>query len=48
MTAYTLELREAEVKLNQNESPFDLPRELKERALARAAERSWNLYPDFE
>jgi histidinol-phosphate aminotransferase len=48
MTAYTLELREAEVKLNQNESPFDLPRELKEAALAAALERPWNLYPDFE
>ncbi|HEX8410479.1 MAG TPA: aminotransferase class I/II-fold pyridoxal phosphate-dependent enzyme [Thermoanaerobaculia bacterium] len=46
MTAYTLELREAEVKLNQNESPFDFP--LKAEALARVAERSWNLYPDFE
>ena len=48
MTAYTLELREAEVKLNQNESPFDLPRELKERALQRAAQRPWNIYPEFE
>ena len=48
MTAYTLELREAEVKLNQNESPFDLPRPLKERMLARAVERPWNIYPDFE
>lgn len=48
MTAYTLELREAEVKLNQNESPFDVPREIKERVLARAVERPWNIYPDFE
>jgi len=48
MTAYTLELREAEIKLNQNESPFDFPRELKEKVLARMAERPWNLYPDFE
>jgi len=48
MTAYTLELREAEVKLNQNESPFDVPRELKERVLARMLERPWNRYPDFE
>src|SRR6185295_15546415 len=46
MTAYTLELREAEVKLNQNESPFDFP--FKETALARIASRPWNLYPDFE
>jgi histidinol-phosphate aminotransferase len=48
MTAYTLELREAEVKLNQNESPWDVPMELKERVLAAAAKRPWNIYPDFE
>jgi histidinol-phosphate aminotransferase len=48
MTAYTLELREAEIKLNQNESPFDFPRELKEEILAWALQRPWNLYPDFE
>ncbi|HVE70791.1 MAG TPA: aminotransferase class I/II-fold pyridoxal phosphate-dependent enzyme [Thermoanaerobaculia bacterium] len=46
MTAYTLELREAEVKLNQNESPYDFP--FKAEALARIAGRAWNLYPDFE
>src|SRR6266568_4368017 len=48
MTAYTLELREAEIKLNQNESPYDWPRPLKELVLARAVERPWNIYPDFE
>ena len=48
MTAYTLELREAEIKLNQNESPFDFPRALKDEALARMAQRAWNRYPDFE
>ena len=48
MTAYTLELREAEIKLNQNESADDLPREWKERALARIIDRPWNRYPDFE
>ena len=46
MTAYTLELSEAEIKLNQNESPFDFP--FKEEALARITERAWNRYPDFE
>jgi histidinol-phosphate aminotransferase len=46
MTAYALELREAEIKLNQNESPFDWP--FKAEALARVAERAWNRYPDFE
>lgn len=48
MTAYTLELREAEIKLNQNESPVDFPAELKQQVLARAAERHWNIYPEFE
>jgi histidinol-phosphate aminotransferase len=48
MTAYTLELREAEIKLNQNESPYDWPRTLKEQVLACAVERPWNIYPDFE
>ena len=48
MTAYTLELREAEIKLNQNESPFDFPKEIKEQVLARMADRPWNRYPDFE
>jgi histidinol-phosphate aminotransferase len=48
MTAYTLELREAEIKLNQNESPADFPRTLKEQVLARLLERPWNIYPDFE
>ncbi len=32
MSAYTLELREADIKLNQNESPFDFP--FKDEALA--------------
>jgi histidinol-phosphate aminotransferase len=48
MTAYTLELREAEIKLNQNEGPDDFPRALKEQVLARVLERHWNIYPDFE
>lgn len=46
MTAYTLELREADIKLNQNESPFDFP--FKKEALAAIAKRAWNIYPDFE
>ncbi len=48
MTAYTLELREAEIKLNQNESPFDFPADLKREVLARVEKRGWNIYPDFE
>lgn len=48
MTAYTLELRAAEIKLNQNESPFDVPAQMKRDVLAQLAERPWNRYPDFE
>ncbi|HYK01691.1 MAG TPA: aminotransferase class I/II-fold pyridoxal phosphate-dependent enzyme [Thermoanaerobaculia bacterium] len=46
MTAYALELREAEIKLNQNESPYDFP--CKAELLASLASQPWNRYPDFE
>lgn len=36
---------EIEIKINQNESPFDLPAAFKERLLDRAREMSWNRYP---
>jgi len=39
---------DARVKLDQNESPVDLPPEVKERALARLRELSWNRYPDLQ
>ncbi len=48
MTAYTLELREAETKLNQNENPFDFPMELKQELADEIVRRAWNRYPDFE
>ncbi len=48
LRAYTLEERTQKIKLDQNESPFDFPRELKERAAERIVERSWNRYPSFE
>ena len=48
MRAYTLEPRVAELKLDQNESPFDVPAETKAAILERAGARPWNLYPDFE
>ena len=48
MVAYTLELREAGMKLNQNESPFDVPADFKRALFDRVAERPWNRYPDFE
>jgi histidinol-phosphate aminotransferase len=48
MTAYTLELRQAETTLNRNESPFDFLPALKEELFRRIAGREWNRYPDFE
>ena len=44
---YTLKATEAPVKLNQNESPWDIAPEVKARILQRVAARSWNRYPDF-
>lgn len=45
---YTLAERGARIKLDQNESPFDLPLELKKLAISRILDRPWNRYPQFE
>jgi histidinol-phosphate aminotransferase len=45
--AYTLHAYEAEIKLNQNENPFDFPEDLKEETFRRFRQRSWSRYPDF-
>jgi histidinol-phosphate aminotransferase len=45
--AYTLRADEAEVKLNQNENPFDFPEDLKEETYRRFKARQWSRYPDF-
>jgi histidinol-phosphate aminotransferase len=45
--AYTLHAYEAEVKLNQNENPFDFPEDLKEEVFRRFKAREWSRYPDF-
>jgi histidinol-phosphate aminotransferase len=47
MTRYPYEVVHASIKLDQNESPFDLPAEIKERALSRLADSAWNRYPDM-
>lgn len=47
LKAYTLRPYAPEVKLNQNENPFDVPAELKERLLAVLSDRPWNRYPPF-
>jgi histidinol-phosphate aminotransferase len=47
LRAYTLASRRARIKINQNENPYDLPREIKDEVLRRLAARSWSRYPDF-
>jgi histidinol-phosphate aminotransferase len=44
---YTLAPRRAEVKLNQNENPFDMPVGIKEEVLRRLRDRPWSRYPTF-
>ena len=47
LAAYPYRKVEAPIKLDQNESPWDLPRDLKERALERMRGVPWNRYPDM-
>ncbi len=46
-SAYTLHAPAARRKLNQNESPWDLPPELKREILAAAEAAPWQRYPEF-
>ena len=48
LKAYTLVERETRVKLNQNESPWDLPEAVKRRVLDQALSRPWSRYPAFD
>jgi histidinol-phosphate aminotransferase len=43
---YTLKSVPAKVKLNQNESPFDIPLEIKDEILQEFRRSSWNRYPE--
>ena len=45
--AYTLRPYEPRIKLNQNESPYDVPDEIKARIARRLEHRPWNRYPPF-
>lgn len=47
LEAYTLKHYQPRIKLNQNESPYDVPAELKREILAGVADRPWNRYPPF-
>jgi len=47
ISAYTLAPLEAPIKINQNENPFGMPSELKEKVMARAMRHDWARYPEF-
>src|SRR5262245_9629901 len=47
ISAYTLKHVEADVKLDQNENPYELPQELKEEVARRVLARPWGRYPEF-
>jgi len=47
LAAYPYKKVEAPIKLDQNEGPWDLPEDLKERAFSRMRELAWNRYPDM-
>jgi len=44
---YHLEPATADIKLNQNENPFDWPLDIKEEIARFCIERPWNRYPPF-
>lgn len=44
--AYQIDTPKVNVKLDQNESPWDWPVELKREVLARVEARAWNRYPE--
>lgn len=45
--AYTLTPIESPIKLNQNESPFDLSENIKKEILEKLLKMKWNIYPEF-
>jgi histidinol-phosphate aminotransferase len=47
LSAYTLRPDRARIKLNQNESPWDAPDEIKRETLRRVSLHAWSRYPDF-
>jgi histidinol-phosphate aminotransferase len=47
LSAYTLKHFDAEVKLDQNENPYELPADLKREVVDRVLQRPWGRYPEF-
>jgi histidinol-phosphate aminotransferase len=46
-SAYTLKHFKADVKLDQNENPYELPAEFKREVAERVLARPWGRYPEF-
>jgi len=44
---YSLRPDRAQIKLNQNENPWDMPVKIKQETLGRIAECAWSRYPNF-
>jgi histidinol-phosphate aminotransferase len=47
LSAYTLAHFDADVKLDQNENPYELPLDLKREVVERVLRRPWGRYPEF-
>jgi histidinol-phosphate aminotransferase len=47
LSAYTLKHFDAEVKLDQNENPYEIPTDLKHEVVERILRRPWGRYPEF-
>src|SRR5437870_7990363 len=47
LAAYTLKHFDADVKLDQNENPYELPTDLKREVVDRVLGRPWGRYPEF-
>jgi len=47
-TGYKIEQADNLIKVNQNESPFDIPAQLKKDIIEKLLKTSWNLYPDIK
>jgi histidinol-phosphate aminotransferase len=48
LKAYTLTPRAAQIKIDQNENPYELPQPLKRQIVDAALARPWGRYPDFD
>ncbi len=47
LAAYTLKHVDADVKLDQNENPYELPGDIKREVADRVLRRPWGRYPEF-